>query len=114
MAKILSRVIRGMGMKTYYSNWAEIYEEVYFWEDPIRQAELLQIQDVLKEKFTGKTVLEVACGTGYWTQYVSETAQHITAIDYSEEVLTIAKEKQLLSSKVSFVQGNAYKLNQFP
>ncbi|MGG2092383.1 class I SAM-dependent methyltransferase [Bacillus sp. S13(2024)] len=99
-------------MKTYYSNRARIYEEVYFREDPIRQAELIEIKNVLKEKLAGKNVLEVACGTGYWTQYVAETAQHITAIDYSEEVLTIAKEKQLLSSKVSFVQGNAYKLNQ--
>ncbi|WP_020060728.1 class I SAM-dependent methyltransferase [Bacillus sp. 123MFChir2] len=99
-------------MKAYYSNRAKSYEEVYFREDPIRQAELIQIKDVLKEKFTGRDVLEVACGTGYWTQYVAETAEHITALDYSEEVLTIAKAKRLLPAKVSFVQGNAYKLNQ--
>lgn len=105
-------MVRGIGMKAYYSNRAKSYEEVYFREDPIRQAELLQIKGVLKEKFTGRDVLEVACGTGYWTQYVAETAEHITALDYSEEVLTIAKEKRLLPSKVSFVKGNAYKLNQ--
>ncbi|ENQ3108734.1 class I SAM-dependent methyltransferase [Bacillus cereus] len=99
-------------MKTYYSNRAKSYEEVYFRDDPIRQTELMEIKDVLKEKFVGRNVLEVACGTGYWTQYVAKTAQHITAIDYAEEVLTLAKEKQLLPSKVSFVQGNAYKLNQ--
>ncbi|MDP7977843.1 class I SAM-dependent methyltransferase [Bacillus sp. WLY-B-L8] len=99
-------------MKAYYSNRAKNYEEVYFREEPIRQAELLQIEDLLKEKFIGRNVLEVACGTGYWTQYVAETAKYITAIDYSEEVLAIAKEKKLLPSKVSFVQGNAYRLNQ--
>lgn len=101
-----------MVMKKYYSNRAKSYEEVYFRDDPIRQTELIEIKDVLKEKFAGKDVLEVACGTGYWTQYVAESAEHITAIDYAEEVLTLAKEKQLFPSKVSFVQGNAYKLNQ--
>lgn len=111
--KVVARRVRGMGMKTYYSNRAKVYEEVYFRDDPIRQTELLQVKDALKEKFAGKNVLEVACGTGYWTQYVAETARHITAIDYSEDVLSIAKEKQLLASNVSFVQGNAYKLNQF-
>lgn len=58
MVRVVVKMIR---MKTYYSNRAKIYEEVYFRDDPIRQAELLQIKDVLKGEFSGRDVLEVAC-----------------------------------------------------
>ncbi|WJE54751.1 hypothetical protein QRE66_11270 [Bacillus cereus] len=36
------------------------------------------LQQKMKELFHGKKVLEVACGTGYWMQYVAEVAEHIT------------------------------------
>ncbi|MEG7894754.1 class I SAM-dependent methyltransferase, partial [Bacillus cereus] len=64
--------------------------------------------------FTNQSILEVACGTGYWTQFIAKTAKHITAIDYSNEVLNIANQKDILPSKVNFLQGDAYQLDKIP
>ena len=80
-------------MKMYYSERAHEYEKVYFRNDPIRQEEQTLIQQKLQKLFTNQSILEVACGTGYWTQFIAKTAKHITAIDYSNEVLNIANQK---------------------
>ena len=48
----------------------------------------------------------------YWTQFIAKTAKHITAIDYSNEVLNIANQKDILPSKVNFLQGDAYQLDK--
>ncbi len=101
-------------MKLYYSERAKEYEKVYFRDDVVRQQEQLKIQATMKQLFANKDVLEVACGTGYWTQFVVQTASHITAIDFSEEVLDIAKEKNINSNKAIFHQGDAYQLDKVP
>jgi ubiquinone/menaquinone biosynthesis C-methylase UbiE len=98
-------------LKQYYSNRAEEYEKVYYRDDPIRQKEQLQIANQMKKAFTNRSVLEVACGTGYWTKTLVEVANNVKAVDYSHEVLSIAKEKDLPSSIVTFCKGNAYKLD---
>lgn len=41
----------------------------------------------MEKIFEDKRVLEVACGTGFWTQFVTKVSTHITAIDFSNEVL---------------------------
>src|SRR2546423_12035049 len=32
-----------------------------------------------------ETVLELACGTGWWTQWLAQHARHVTAVDAAEE-----------------------------
>jgi SAM-dependent methyltransferase len=98
-------------MKLYYSERAKEYEKVYFRDDPIRQQEQLMIRYKLESIFRGKNVLEVACGTGFWTQFGAEVAKHITAIDFSNEVLNIAREKNYSKNNVQFTQGDAYQLS---
>ncbi len=68
-------------MEDYYRKRALEYEEVYHRNDLRRKAELEKISSTLQEKLAGMDVLEVACGTGYWTQLLSRTAKSITAID---------------------------------
>jgi len=99
-------------MNTYYSERAHEYEKIYFRNDPIHQKEQTLIQEKIKELFANQSILEIACGTGYWTQFVAETAKYITAIDYSDEVLKIAQLKDMSPSKVNFQQGDAYQLNK--
>ncbi len=41
---------------------------------------------------TGR-VLELACGTGLWTEQLARFAEHITAVDASPEMLAIARER---------------------
>ena len=58
-------------MVKYYSDRAKEYEEIYAWRDPDRQAEQDLMGMELKKAFKGKRVLDIGCGTGYWTQMIS-------------------------------------------
>ncbi|WP_162426137.1 class I SAM-dependent DNA methyltransferase [Pontibacter pudoricolor] len=50
-------------------------------------------------------VLEIGCGTGKNTVWLQEKATHVTAVDFSEEMLTKAKQK-IASDSVQFVQAD--------
>lgn len=98
-------------IKQYYDRRAEEYEQIYHRRDPVRQKELAEIATTMKDVLANRYVLEVACGTGYWTAVAAEVAQHILAIDISEEMLAIAKTKDLPGEKVEFRIGDAYALD---
>jgi SAM-dependent methyltransferase len=55
-------------------------------------------------------VLEIACGTGYWTQFIASTAAHIVALDASRETMEIARSR-VSESKAVFLVGDAYSLS---
>ena len=97
----------------YYARRASEYEEIYHRNDPQRQKEQSEIRTRITEAFRGTDVLEVACGTGYWTQFVSETAQSIVATDFNGEVLEIARQKQY-GCPVSIEMADAYNLTFQP
>ena len=72
-------------MQSYYAARAGEYDTVY--QKPERQADLRQIEQWLPTVLAGETVLEVACGTGYWTQFLAPVASSIVAIDAAPETL---------------------------
>lgn len=39
------------------------------------------------------TVLELACGTGWWTQWLAQQARHVTAVDAAKEMLALNRER---------------------
>jgi SAM-dependent methyltransferase len=94
-------------MHDYYAARAPEYDRVYL--KPERQADLLEIRCWLPTAFRGKSVLEIACGTGYWTQYFAPVAESVLAIDASAETLQIARTR-VATGNVEFVIGDAYKL----
>jgi SAM-dependent methyltransferase len=95
----------------YYSKRASEYEAIYGRQDPIRLSELRAISHAIMENFRGRCVLEVACGTGYWTQLAAKVAERIEAIDESFEMLEIARAKNIPADKVGFAQADAYNLD---
>jgi len=97
-------------LKEYYSKRAQEYEKIYHRDDPVRQGEQKKIAHEIKRIFRNRTVLEVACGTGFWTSFLSETAKAIVAIDYSEEVLETARSK-CYKCPVYFQKCDAYNLS---
>jgi demethylmenaquinone methyltransferase/2-methoxy-6-polyprenyl-1,4-benzoquinol methylase len=99
-------------MERYYSKRAAEYEQVY--QKPERQRELEWLRGRIPELFRGRRVLEVACGTGYWTQYIARTAKHIHACDINEAVLEIAREKPLPRGKVDYFKADAITLEGAP
>jgi len=80
-------------MVKYYKDRAKEYEQVYEWRDPHRQQEQDRLGEEIKEALKARDVLDIGCGTGYWTQKTSMTANRITGIDMNEAVLEIARSK---------------------
>jgi len=96
-------------MEAYYARRAKEYESIYFRDDPVRQKEQIEIQSALQESLQEKHVLEIACGTGYWTKFLSESAGDIVATDFNQEVIEIAQQKRY-ACPVSFQRADAYNL----
>ena len=95
-------------LESYYASRAAEYERIY--AKPERQADLASLRSRIAALFAGRSVLEVACGTGYWTAVIAPQAKAITAIDAAEETLAIARSKQYPAGRVEFIQGDAYAL----
>jgi demethylmenaquinone methyltransferase/2-methoxy-6-polyprenyl-1,4-benzoquinol methylase len=95
-------------LKQYYAARAREYERVY--AKPERQADLTRLKELLPSMVAGRRVLEVACGTGYWTQFMAETAKSIVALDVNPETLAVATEKSWPAGRVRFGTADAYAL----
>jgi demethylmenaquinone methyltransferase/2-methoxy-6-polyprenyl-1,4-benzoquinol methylase len=98
-------------MQSYYAARAPEYDSVYRKQE--RQPDLRSIESWLPPRFTGETVLEIACGTGYWTQFIAPSAARIVAVDAAPETLRIARER-VPEGIVRFVVGDAYALPIHP
>jgi ubiquinone/menaquinone biosynthesis C-methylase UbiE len=99
------------GLQAYYAARAQEYDRIY--AKPERQADLRAIEAWLPPLFRGARVLEVACGTGYWTQFIAPAASHVTAIDSAPETLQIARSRPGCAG-VDFCTGDAYALPEPP
>jgi demethylmenaquinone methyltransferase/2-methoxy-6-polyprenyl-1,4-benzoquinol methylase len=99
-------------MEAYYAQRAAEYERIY--AKPERQADLARMREDIPALFEGETVLEVACGTGYWTPLIAARAASVLALDYNEETLAIARSKPYPRGNVRFAQGDAYRLPDWP
>lgn len=91
----------------YYLERAKDYEQIY--EKPERQEDLKKLRIILKDLFFAKSVFEIACGTRYWTQFISETAKSIFAIDINETLIEIAQSKKY-ESPTTFEKADIYNL----
>jgi demethylmenaquinone methyltransferase/2-methoxy-6-polyprenyl-1,4-benzoquinol methylase len=96
-------------LKQYYAARAREYERIY--AKPERQADLAQLKDLLPPMFADRRVLEVACGTGYWTQFLARAAKSIVAVDANPETLEVAAEKSWPPGRVHFRTEDAYSLS---
>ena len=94
----------------YYARIATGYESIY--AKPERQADLRALEARVRAMLAGRKVLELACGTGYWTDLFAREAAAVTALDYNEEMLAIARSKKQVG-KVGFVRGSAYEIPDF-
>jgi SAM-dependent methyltransferase len=95
-------------MRAYYAKRAASYEQVY--DKPERQADLRALKAWLPGQFEGRQVLEIACGTGWWTAVAAPACAGWLAMDINDEVLALAREKPLPAGKVSFQRLDAYDL----
>ena len=97
-------------IETYYSRRASEYEKIY--EKPESEGDLESLKQLVIDFLQNKSVLEIACGTGYWTEIISHAAHSIVAIDSSKEVLDIARLKPYQKSNVKFINDDALSLSK--
>jgi demethylmenaquinone methyltransferase/2-methoxy-6-polyprenyl-1,4-benzoquinol methylase len=91
---------------SYYKDRALEYEKIY--SKPERQEDLKSSTAILQKIFANKQVLEIACGTGYWTERIAEKATSVLATDINETVIEVAKTKGLSTEQVSFEIADIY------
>jgi demethylmenaquinone methyltransferase/2-methoxy-6-polyprenyl-1,4-benzoquinol methylase len=65
------------------------------------------IETALGPIIEGKEILELACGTGLWTQRLASTGARILAVDASPEVILINKER-LRSTRVEYCVADIF------
>ena len=90
-----------MNVKKAYKSWSKIYDQN---ENKTRDLDLLATQTVLKSIDFEKLV-EIGCGTGKNTQWLANKATKIIAIDFSSEMLAIAKKK-VTQNHVTFMEAD--------
>ena len=94
-------------MKEYYAARAKEYDQIY--AKPERQADLRLIEQWLPPRFVGARVLEIAAGTGYWSQFIAPIATSLLGIDASAETLQIAQARPN-NENAQWLVGDAYAL----
>jgi SAM-dependent methyltransferase len=96
----------------YYQQRAAEYDEVY--DKPERQDDLGRLRRLLPPLVAGKRVLEIAAGTGYWTEVLAATADAIMATDVNAETIAIATQRRYGRAHVSMRTADAFRLDGVP
>lgn len=100
----------------YYKARANEYDEWYlrqgrydYGEEWNRKwfSEVDELKDILKKFNPRGRVLELACGTGWWTEELVKYADSITAIDAVSDVIEINRRK-LQSNKVKYLESDIF------
>ena len=93
-----------MSIKDAYNSWAVQYDSN---NNKTRDLESIALQNTLKDIYFNNC-LEIGCGTGKNTAWLTERAKHLMAVDLSEEMLKRAKEK-VTSDNIEFRQADITK-----
>jgi trans-aconitate methyltransferase len=83
---------------TYYRRRAGEYDATAYGDLVAARARIARL--VAEMQPTG-TVLEIACGTGLWTEALAGIAERVTALDVAPEAVAIARDR-VRSPHVSF------------
>jgi SAM-dependent methyltransferase len=95
----------------YYRARATHYDGLYqyaAWRD-----DLAWLKAWLIERVRGRTVLEVAAGTGHWTEVAAAGAAAVTATDLNPETLAFASRRPY-RGRVALLAADAFSLPDFP
>ena len=96
----------------YYRQRAGEYDQIYF--KPERQADLARLRQLLPPLVAGRRVLEIAAGTGFWTEVLAPSAASVTATDLNAETIAIAAQRDYGTAAVRLLRADAYQLSAVP
>jgi demethylmenaquinone methyltransferase/2-methoxy-6-polyprenyl-1,4-benzoquinol methylase len=99
------------GMRRYYRDRASHHDGYMGYTSNEAMEELLRdVIRLVEPQVAGRDVLEVACGTGNWTQVLSRRARSVVAVDLFEDYLRLARAKPYPRGNVEFRLADAYSL----
>jgi malonyl-CoA O-methyltransferase len=73
-----------------YDRWAAVYD---YDQNPLLALEAPLLRKALGD-VCGCSVLDLGCGTGRHALWLAEAGAHVTAIDFSEDMLAVARSKR--------------------
>ncbi|MFT8321538.1 MAG: demethylmenaquinone methyltransferase [Bacillus sp. (in: firmicutes)] len=92
-----------------YGNYDKMNTLISFQQHKIWRKDTMKKMNVSK----GSSALDVCCGTADWTISLAESVGpngHVTGLDFSENMLSIGKEKTKKYDNVRLIHGNAMEL----
>ena len=97
--------MKNIKTKDAYNNWAKTYDSV---DNKTRDLDAQVIKTILAD-IEAKTIIELGCGTGKNTPFLINKCDKLIAVDFSKEMLLIAKNKNKDNNKIVFKQADITK-----
>ena len=91
----------------YYERRAAEYDHIYGL--PRWQHDLATLRDLVATFAAERHVLELACGTGYWTEQLAHTAVRVCGVDVNGSTLAVARTRSYGPAAVRLVQADVYR-----
>lgn len=100
-------------MNSYYSRRARFHDEYMNYTGNAAMEKLMApLISIVGPHIENKEILEIACGTGNWTEVLTRRARTVLATDAFDEYLQIARTKEYPEGVVTFKKCDAYRLNE--
>jgi ubiquinone/menaquinone biosynthesis C-methylase UbiE len=96
-------------MQSYYDERSSEYEQIYLRDNPPRRKEIDDEAQYIRSLCRNKNVLDLPCGTGYWTTRISQDADDIVASDCSPGMIVEAQKKEF-GCPISFCRADINRL----
>jgi SAM-dependent methyltransferase len=94
----------------YYSARAAEYDRSAGYLDPVAEKLREPIKVRLRSVFRDHDVLEIACGTGYWTEAIASSARSVLATDVDPGLVALARARVASLGNVRLQVADAYSL----
>ena len=92
----------------FYAKSAAQVERVY--DKPERQHDLAELRAEVAQVLRGHVVLELACGSGFWTSVIARAADSVLATDINPAMVELAERRGVAGDKVRFRVADALAL----
>jgi ubiquinone/menaquinone biosynthesis C-methylase UbiE len=98
----------------YYAAMSPVYNETAGYNKVTVEPLRIPIKNRYREIIMGRRVLEIACGTGYWTEVIGQAAESVLATDINQSMLSQAVSRCHHLANVKFQIADTFALDGIP